>query len=51
VGFIAHQMFDAVLYVGQMGLFYWIMLGLMASLSKMVSSGKPAEVHKAAALA
>jgi len=38
VGFAAHQMFDAVLYVGQMGLFFWIMMGLMASIGKIAPS-------------
>jgi putative inorganic carbon (HCO3(-)) transporter len=38
VGFAVHQMFDAGLYVGQMGLFFWLMLGLMASVSRIASS-------------
>jgi len=49
VGFAVHQMFDAGLYVGQMGLFFWLMLGLMVSVGRIISSEveylkKPGEV-------
>ena len=40
VGSSAHQMFDAILYVGQMGVFFWVILGLIASVSRMSSAAK-----------